>query len=148
MKLFVNLFCQDIEAQRAFYSTLLDLPEAVHSRSPIYRAIEAPGFQFGFHAPAAYGLLGLANRAPAPGAPPTVTAYATFMLGTPAEVDAAAQRVPGLGGRVLKPPYPTYYREWQAVLADPEGHVFRLSTAGLPAGVQAPTLPLFDDTPP
>ncbi len=148
MKLFVNLFCRDIEAQLAFYSALLGLPEAVHSRSSIYRAIGSPGFQFGFHAPAADGLLDLDDRAPAPGAPPAVTAYATFMLDSPAEVDAAVQRVAGLGGRVLKAPYATYYREWQAVLADPEGHVFRLSTAGLPAGVQPPTLPLFDHTSP
>lgn len=141
MKLFVNLFCRDIAAQLAFYGQLLDMPEATHSRSPIYRAIETPGFQFGFHARAAYGLLGLDERQPAEFAGAPVTAYATFMLATPAAVDEAAGRVGALGGRVIRPPYPTYYREWQAVLADPEDHVFRVSCAALPPGAVPPPVP-------
>jgi catechol 2,3-dioxygenase-like lactoylglutathione lyase family enzyme len=137
MKLFVNLFCRDIAAQLAFYQALLGLPEAEHSRSPIYRAIETPTFQFGFHAPPAYGLLSLGDRAPEPHHPAPVTGYATFMLDTPGDVDTAARRVTALGGRVVKAPYATYYREWQAVLADPENHVFRVSTQGLPEGAVA-----------
>jgi catechol 2,3-dioxygenase-like lactoylglutathione lyase family enzyme len=148
MKLFVNLFCQNISAQLDFYTALLGLPEAMHSRSPIYRAIEAPGFQFGFHAPPAYALLGLGDRTPAADQRPSVTAYATFMLDAPADVQAGSERVASLGGQLIKSPYATYYREWQAVLADPEGHVFRLSTLGLPPGVQAPTLPSFDTAAP
>lgn len=146
MKLFVNLFCRDIAAQLAYYQALLGLPEDVHAHSPIYRAIAGEHFQFGFHAPAAYPVLALDDRRPAPGALPPVTAYATFMLGTPAEVDAAAARAAALGGRLLKGPYATYYGQWQAVLADPEGHVFRLSTTGLPAGVSAPPLPATEPT--
>lgn len=141
MKLFVNLFCRDIAAQLAFYRALLDLPEAEHSHSPIYRAVQTGQFQFGFHAQAAYSVLALADRQPAAGALPPVTAYATFMLDSPAEVDAAARRAVQLGGRLVKCPYPTCYGQWQAVLADPEDHVFRLSTASLPAGVSAPPLP-------
>lgn len=141
MKLFVNLFCHDIAAQLAFYQALLGLPEAVHSHSPIYRAVETEHFQFGFHAQAAYGVLALADRRPADVATAPVTGYATFMLDTPADVDATAQRAVALGGRVVKAPYPSYYAQWQAVLADPEGHVFRLSTLGLPDGVVAPTIP-------
>ena len=148
MKLFVNLFCQNIAAQLDFYTALLGLPEAIHSRSPIYRAIEAPGFQFGFHAPPAYGLLGLGDRTPGSDQRPTVTAYATFMLDAPADVQAGAERVASLGGQLIKPPYATYYREWQAVLADPEGHVFRLSTLGLPPGVQVPSLPSLETAAP
>lgn len=140
MKLFANLFCEDITTQLDFYTALLGLPEAIHSRSPIYRAIEAPGFQFGFHAAAAYALLGLADRAQSGSDSGKVTAYVTFMLDSPADVQAGTERVAALGGQVIKPPYATYYGEWQAVLADPEGHVFRLSTIGLPAGVQAPGL--------
>ncbi len=141
MKLFVNLFCCDIEAQLAFYRSLLGLPEAAHARSPIYRALETPQFQFGFHAPAAYGLLQLADRAPPPDAPPPATAYATFMLASHEAVGAATARVRELGGRVVKGPYATYYGQWQAVLCDPEGHVFRLSADGLPDGASAPPVP-------
>ncbi len=140
MKLFANLFCKDIIAQLDFYTALLGLPEAIQSRSPIYRAIEAPGFQFGFHAGAAYALLDLADRAPTGSDACKVTTYVTFMLDSPADVQARTERVAALGGLVIKAPYATYYGEWQAVLADPEGHVFRLSTIGLPAGVQTPEL--------
>lgn len=141
MKLFVNLFCRDIEAQLAFYRALLTLPEDTRSRSPIYRAVETDHFQFGFHARPAYGLLGLGDRAPTPGAAPPVTGYATFMLDGPAAVDAAATAAVRLGGRVIQGPYPTYYGQWQVVLADPEGHVFRISTLSLPEGITAPPLP-------
>jgi catechol 2,3-dioxygenase-like lactoylglutathione lyase family enzyme len=144
MKLFVNLFCHDIAAQLAFYMQLLGLPEDEHSRSPIYRAVRTDRFQFGFHAPAAYGVLSLADRRPAPGSAPPVTAYATFMLDGPGDVDAVAARAQALGGRLVKAPYATYYGQWQAVLADPEGHVFRLGTDRLPPGVSAPPLPAAD----
>ncbi len=143
MKLDVNLFCRDVDAQFAFYQALLDLPEHLPSRSPIYRALHGAHFQFGFHALPAYGLLGLAERQPAAGAGPApTTAYATFMLDSPAAVDAAAARATALGGRVVQGPYATYYGQWQAVLCDPEQHVFRCSVAALPGGMQAPLLTL------
>jgi len=131
MKLWFNLLCRDIEAQLRFYAALLGWPEAAASRSPIYRALEHEGVQFGFNAPDAYALLHLEDRKPAAEAPP-VTAYATFMLDTPDAVDAAAAQAVALGGRVLKAPYATYYGQWQAVLADPEQHAFRVSCSRLP----------------
>ena len=134
MTLWFNLLCRDVEAQMAFYARLLAWPEAVHSRSPIYRALEHEGVQFGFNAAPAYALLGLADRTPDATATPPVTAYATFMLDTPDAVDAAVREAAAAGGRVLKAPYATYYGQWQAVLCDPEGHVFRLSTLSLPGG--------------
>ena len=81
MKLYFSLFCNDIQAQLAYYLALLGVPEAVKSRSPIYRCIQATSFEFGFHAAPAYALLGLADCAPAPMHASPVTAYATFMLG-------------------------------------------------------------------
>ncbi|HEY0200291.1 MAG TPA: bleomycin resistance protein, partial [Burkholderiaceae bacterium] len=90
MKLWFNLLCRDVEAQMRFYEHLLGWPEAVASRSPIYRALESEGVQFGFNALPAYALLGLANRQPASvDGPVPVTAYATFMLDSPTSVDAA-----------------------------------------------------------
>lgn len=142
MKLYHNLFCRDIEAQLRFYSQLLGVGEALHLRSPIYRGIEMPGFQFGFHAPAAYRLLQLEDRVPDPASHQAVTGYPTFMLDNPDTVTNGAGRASELGGRVIKAPYATYYGQWQAVLGDPEGHVFRLSCDALPAGVSVPILQL------
>jgi catechol 2,3-dioxygenase-like lactoylglutathione lyase family enzyme len=141
MQLFVNLFCRDIDRQIDFYRSLLGLGELEHSRSPIYRALGDAHFQFGFHAAPAYGLLGLGDRVPPGSILPPVSTYPTFMLADPAAVDEATRQVPALGGRVRKGPYPTYYGQWQAVLEDPEGQVFRLSTASLPVGVSPATPP-------
>lgn len=104
--------------------------------------MQTPDFQFGFNAAPAYALLGLLDRQPASAAPQPVVAYATLMLDGPGAVDAALARVGPLGGCVLKGPYPTYYGQWQAVLADPEDNVLRLAAAGLPAGVACPPFPL------
>jgi predicted enzyme related to lactoylglutathione lyase len=143
MKLWFNLFCRDIDAQFNFYRELLKLPEAAASHSPIYRALETPDFQFGFNAWAAYALLGMDERAPkATDAPPPVIAYTTLMVADPTEVDDAAKRVSELGGRVVKGPYPTYYGQWQVVLADPEANIFRLSAAALPENVVPPARPV------
>ena len=35
MKLYYNLFCQDMNAQLSYYLLLLGMPEAVSHRSPI-----------------------------------------------------------------------------------------------------------------
>ena len=141
MRMDVNLFCRDVDAQCAFYQALLGLPEHEASHSPIYRALHGKTFQLGFHAQAAYGLLALGDREPE-AMPPPVTAYPTFMLGTPDEVDTTVARARTLGGTTIKGPYPTYYGQWQAVPSDPEGHVFRVSVAALPPGVPVPALDL------
>ena len=133
MRVYFNLFCRDIEAQHAFYRALLGLPDLAHKRSALYCALDAGSTELGFNAAPAYELLSLAARQPPAGAPPPVTGYATFMLGTPAAVESAARATAALGGRVVTPPYATYYRERQAVLEDPEGNVFRVSCE-LPAG--------------
>jgi predicted enzyme related to lactoylglutathione lyase len=130
-----------MDAQFAFYQSLLGLPEHEVSRSPIYCALQGAAFQFGFHAQAAYSLLDLTGRRPATTEAP-VTCYATFMLDSPEQVDAAATRAQYLSGAVVKAPYPTYYGQWQAVLSDPEGNVFRVSVAQLPLGIDRPALVL------
>ena len=140
MKIWFNLFCHDPQAQCDFYAALLGWPEALASRSPIYRAVQEDGVQIGFNARRAYALLGLADREPLE-LPAPVTAYATFMLASPAAVDAAAAFAMLHGGTVVKPPYATYYGQWQTVLSDPEGHVFRASCAALPAGAVPATPP-------
>jgi predicted enzyme related to lactoylglutathione lyase len=129
MKLLVNILCSDIDRQMAFYQGLFGFAEITASRSPIYRALDTGASELGFNAPAARGLLAL----PEAPAQPTPGVFATFLVPTPAAVDEAAMRVGGLGGRLLKAPFQTYYGQWQAVLADTEGHPFRVSCLTLPS---------------
>ncbi|MBP7566309.1 MAG: VOC family protein [Burkholderiaceae bacterium] len=139
MKLQFNFFCRDIEAQLRFYRELLGLAEAVYTRSPVYRALHTVDFQIGFHAPAAYAMLGLPARAGDGAAAPD--GYPSLMLESAAAVDAVAARVAALGGSVIKGPFATCYGQWQAVIRDPEGHMFRISSDELPEGVAAPAGP-------
>lgn len=144
MRLLVNLFCRDIVAQARFYGHVLDAAEAESKRSPIYRALAVGPAELGFNAHAAHALLGLAARRRASvdtdGAPPPVTAYPTFELASPEAVEAAVARIEAAGGRLLKPPFATYYGQWQAVAEDPEQNVFRVAAASLPPGVVPPRL--------
>ena len=139
-RLLFNLFCRDIDAQLGFYANVLTAEELLGHRSPIYRGLDVGGAELGFNAWPAYALLGLGARQPETGAAsPSVTGFATFQLARPGDVDAAFERASG-AGRVLKPPFATYYAHWQAVLADPEDNVFRLACTTLPPGVTAPAL--------
>jgi predicted enzyme related to lactoylglutathione lyase len=121
---YVNLFAADIERLCAFYAALFGFAEKAASRSPIYRALDAGGVELGFNAYDAYELLNLADRRAATGTGPT-RAYFTIELASGGAVDAVVERIAGLGGRVIKPQYVTYYKAYQAVLEDPEGNVFR-----------------------
>ena len=123
---YLNLFARDVEALSGFYAALLGFAEVEAHRSPIYRCLDAGGLEFGFNAPDAYALLGLADRRPGSARPPT-TCYATFEAPSREAVDALAVRAAALGGRALKPPFLTYYNGWQTVLEDPEGNVFRVN---------------------
>jgi catechol 2,3-dioxygenase-like lactoylglutathione lyase family enzyme len=141
MRLVVNFLCRDIERQLAFYMGVLGLPEIVASRSPLFRALGNESVELGLNGPEAAGLLGLGGRTATPGCVAPITTYPTFMVDTPAQVDDACARAAALGGHIVKGPYPTYYGHWQAVLEDPEGIVFRMGAAALPAGVEAAAAP-------
>ncbi|WP_066742505.1 VOC family protein [Cupriavidus sp. D384] len=145
MKLWFNLLCRDIDAQFAFYQQLLGLPEAAQSRSPIYRALETPTFQFGFNAAAAYELLGLGRRKPVDDSLAPAIAYPTFMVARPEAVDKASSLTEASGGKIVKPPFATYYGQWQTVLEDPERNVFRVACEVLPEGVEATALESMTD---
>jgi len=140
MRLLCNLLCRDVQAQMQFYQAVFGFQEITASRSPIYRGLDTGGSVLGFNALEARALLNLPD-APAPAADgmwPT-TVFATFELNVPADVDVTAQRVQDHGGRLLKAPFVTYYQQWQAVVADPEGHVFRLACLVLPGTVAQDT---------
>lgn len=126
---YVNLFSRDPERLSSFYTALFGFSEIVGHRSPIYRCLDAGGIELGFNADKAYDLLGLADRRPQGDRQgnKAVSVYATFELASSAAVDALASRAAELGGEIIKAPYDTYYSARQAVLADPEGNVFRIN---------------------
>ncbi|WP_300298687.1 VOC family protein [Ferrovibrio sp.] len=124
---YVNLFARDIVAQAAFYTALFGFTEIQAHRSPIYRCLDANGTELGFNAPEAYDLLALQSRRPPDDQPLPLGSYFTIELDSEAAIDRAVAGCRRLGGSVLKEPYLTYYNAWQAVLADPEGNVFRVN---------------------
>lgn len=125
---YVNLFARDIVSLTAFYADLFGFPEITGSRSPIYRCLDAGGIELGFNAGDAYDLLSLADRRPLYGdMPMPLGCYFTLEVDGEAAVDELADRCASLGGRICKPPYVTYYSARQAVLADPEGNIFRVN---------------------
>lgn len=128
VKLWFNLFCKDIEAQKEFYRRLLGLVEVSKSRSAIYRALDGPQFQLGFNAHAAYALLNLEPPAVSDGAS-RVSSFPTFVFDGPLKVDAAYLTAVKLGATALKEPFTSHYGQRQMVLADPEGNVLRLAAA-------------------
>ena len=131
MKVLVNILSRDVDAQLAFYQQVFGFAEIAAVRSPIYRALDTGATELGFNAFDAYALLGLDDRQPQGTTAPVADVYATFVASDDEAVNASVERVRAAGGRVIKAPFRTYYGAWQAVLEDPEGHVFRVSK---PAG--------------
>jgi len=123
---YVNILARDIAALSNFYACVFAFAEIETHRSPIYRCLDGGGgVEFGFNADEAYDLLGIGNRRPSGLSP--VAAYFTIEVSPASAVEIAAQRAVENGGCVIKAPYKTYYNAWQAVLADPEGNVFRVN---------------------
>lgn len=140
MHALVHILCRDVVAQCAFYAEVLDGEELAAHRSPIYRAVGAGDATVGLNADPAYDLLGLGARRPPAGAAPATTVYPTFVVGSPRAVEAAVARAEACGAAVLKRPFATYYGQWQALVADPEGNAIRFAATTLPEGVAAPAL--------
>ena len=124
---YLNILARDIAALSGFYARLFGYREIESHRSPIYRCLDAGGIEFGFNADKAYDLLDIADRKPE--ARGSVQVYFTFEVSSPDAVGALAQACAAAGGRIVKPPYDTYYNARQAVLEDPEGNVFRRTAA-------------------
>jgi predicted enzyme related to lactoylglutathione lyase len=126
---YASIIADDIVGLCRFYGSLLGLEE-VPGATEIYCGLRSGNdVVLAFSAPAVYGLLGLDAYTPSSG----TRQYLTFEVGSPAAVDGLAASAVGLGGTVLHEPYTTSYAAYQAVLADPEGNVFRLNhdpTAG------------------
>ena len=126
---YINLLARDVAALSGFYERVFGFAEIVAHRSPIYRCLDGGAVELGFNADQAYDLLGIGDRRPdrhASGSAP-VRAYFTIEVASQDAVDAAAAAAAAEGGRVIKPPYLTYYNARQAVLEDPEGNMFRVN---------------------
>lgn len=139
MEVNFSLLCRDIEAQMSFYQALFGWSEERALRTQIFRALKPANMLFGFHAPAARGLLSVgadAILASQAGGFPTIHLPDVQGVG-----DVAAKAV-RLHGSLVKAPFATYYGQWQTVLRDPEGNLLRVACLALPPGVEAPLLEL------
>ncbi len=122
---YLNLFARDIQKMADFYGELFQLEEIRESRSPIFRGLRTGKASLGFNAHDAYALLNLEKAA----GNSVVKAFATFDVGTAAEVDRLTPVAVAKGAILRKAPFKTYYGWYQSVLLDPEGNAFRINFA-------------------
>ena len=120
---YVNIFTKDIKKLSKFYMDVFGFKEDLSLRSPIFRGIRTSKSFFGFNAPEAYGLLNLEKHAKTKGS----KFFLNFDVRSMAEVDKLVAKSVKRGATVIKEPYRTYYNWYQAVLADPEGNLFRIN---------------------
>ena len=123
---YLNMFARDIQKMADFYGELFQLEEIRESRSPIFRGLRTGKANLGFNAHDAYALLNLESAANNAG----VKAFATFDMGSAAEVDRLTPIAVAKGAVLRKAPFKTYYGWYQSVLLDPEGNAFRINFAG------------------
>jgi predicted enzyme related to lactoylglutathione lyase len=119
----VSILAQDIDAVARFYQDVFGFEEIGAYRTPVFRALAARPVLLGIHGPEAYELVGLVGCHDRRG----VTSMVNFEVDSRDEVGALAAQVVTQGGRLIKAPFVTYYGAFQAVLADPEGNVFRVN---------------------
>lgn len=137
-----TMFCRDVERQMRFYQALVQWRDIPEWSSDIYRVLEKDGVQIGFNGWKAYELLSLGERKRPEQADFPVSSMLSFVVDTHTAVDEIARRLPELGGRIVKGPFPTYYGHWQLVFVDPENNVARITCPTLPAGVAVPQVDL------
>jgi catechol 2,3-dioxygenase-like lactoylglutathione lyase family enzyme len=118
-----SIVTEDIVSLAAFYAAVFDLPEVVELRSDIFRGLDVGGVTLGFSTPVVYELLAMQDWADARG----TRQYLTFEVPKDEEVDRRVELALAHGARLLHPSYETYYGAYQAVLADPDGNVFRIN---------------------
>jgi catechol 2,3-dioxygenase-like lactoylglutathione lyase family enzyme len=118
-----SIVSDDIVGLSGFYATVFDLPEVVELRSDIFRGLDVSGVTLGFSTPVVYELLKMEPWRDAKG----TKQYLTFEAVDDADVDRLTAAAVAQGATLLHDPYETYYGAWQAVLADPDGNVFRIN---------------------
>ena len=120
---FASYICEDIEKLSAFYADLFGFAEVDELRSDIFVGLDVDGTTLGFSAEVVYEMLSIQDWAN----PTGTKQYLTFEVDTDDAVTETSERAVTAGASLLHPPYATYYGAFQAVLADPEGNVFRIN---------------------
>ena len=120
---YVNLVSEDIVSLSRFYSDLFDLEELPDFRSEMYVALDLDGVMFGFSPPEVYDLLNIVPWRDGKGA----TQFMTFEVNSTTTVERLTSLAVEMGAQMLREPYNTSYGSRQAVLADPDGNVFRIN---------------------
>ncbi len=118
-----SIVADDIVALSGFYARTFDLAEVEELRSDIFRGYDVGGVTLGFSTPVVYEMLGMQAWQDATG----TKQYLTFEVASDAEVDERLAKAVDGGAKVLHDAYETYYGAYQAVLADPDGNVFRIN---------------------
>lgn len=118
-----SLITDDIVGLADFYAATFGFAEVDALRSEIFRGLDAGGVTLGFSTPAVYEMLHIEPWAAATG----TKQYLTFEVADDVAVEAAAATAVANGATLLHDPYETYYDAYQAVLADPDGNVFRIN---------------------
>jgi predicted enzyme related to lactoylglutathione lyase len=119
----VSLFSEDFVSLSEFYRDLFDLPEVEDLRSEVFRGYMSGEVMVGFSAPAAYGMLGLAERGAGEGDQTALT----FRCDSREALDACLETALARGGSLVKDPFMTYYGWYMAVIRDPDGNAIRLA---------------------
>ena len=118
-----SFISDDFVALFDFYSATFELPEVEELHSDIFRGADVNGLTLGFSASIVYEMLNIQEWAN----PSGTTQYLTFEASSDDEVGVLTERAVSHGARLLHDPYETYYNAFQAVLADPDGNVFRIN---------------------
>ena len=118
-----SVVSEEIVELSTFYANVFDLNELAELRTDVFRGLDLGGVVLGFSPPIVYELLKIDAWADARG----TKQYLTFEASSAAEVERLCGSAVDRGARLLHGPYETTYGSRQAVLADPEGNVFRIN---------------------
>ncbi|MHB1710273.1 MAG: VOC family protein [Acidimicrobiales bacterium] len=120
---FTSLLAADIIELSDFYHRCFGWPEVMSLRSDIFRGLDGGNVIIGFSDLSAAEVLGIDDLV----VPEGVRGFLTVEVDSDPEVEERTAVAERAGATVRKSPYRTYYGAFQAVLADPEGNVFRIN---------------------
>ncbi len=121
---YATFLARDVAALTQFYVHGLGLAEIESSRDERYREVDAGGCMIGFATEAVRPFLNLPEE-PAAG----TRGLLTFDVGRAIDVAPAIERAVAAGAGLVREAMETPFGQYQAVLRDPEGNIFRLSAA-------------------
>jgi len=125
---YVTFIAQDVDLMAEFYIAALGLEEVAESRDHRYREVRGGGCMIGF------AMAGVRAALNLPEAQPTGTrALLTFQVDALADLTDAVAKACAAGAELVRGAADTFFGQRQVVLRDPEGNVFRLSAALVPA---------------